>query len=117
MLALVGLRNSRRRLAFVYTPPRRRLHYWHTPPQPCASPPSRRTTTTAATHPPTHPQADTLKDKFTKLKWVPFNPVDKFTQVTCKDNASGRVFRLMKGSPQVRRRGAAGRGPPPRVCS
>src|SRR5207247_4280548 len=33
-------------------------------------------------------------------KYVPFNPVDKRTEATIKD-ASGKVFRVTKGAPQV----------------
>ncbi|GLI62247.1 hypothetical protein VaNZ11_004843 [Volvox africanus] len=46
-------------------------------------------------------QAATLANRYKKLKWVPFNPTDKFTSVTMLDQESGRVFRLLKGSPQV----------------
>lgn len=46
-------------------------------------------------------QASQLAGKFKKLKWIPFNPTDKFTAVTLLDETSGRVFRLLKGSPQV----------------
>ncbi|KAG2497004.1 hypothetical protein HYH03_005008 [Edaphochlamys debaryana] len=46
-------------------------------------------------------QASTLANRFKKLKWIPFNPTDKFTAVTLLDQETGRVFRLLKGSPQV----------------
>jgi H+-transporting ATPase len=44
---------------------------------------------------------DDLEAAHTKLKWVPFNPTDKFTSITLQDNKSGKVFRVLKGSPQV----------------
>mmetsp|Transcript_6324 Transcript_6324/g.19568 ORF Transcript_6324/g.19568 Transcript_6324/m.19568 type:complete len:1015 (-) Transcript_6324:364-3408(-) len=43
---------------------------------------------------------DELKG-FKTIKFVPFNPVDKFTAATIVQESSGRVFRVMKGSPQV----------------
>lgn len=46
-------------------------------------------------------EASTLANRFKKLKWVPFNPTDKFTAVTLLDQETGRAFRLLKGSPQV----------------
>ncbi|GFR50748.1 hypothetical protein Agub_g13014 [Astrephomene gubernaculifera] len=46
-------------------------------------------------------QASTLANRYKKLKWVPFNPTDKFTAATMLDQETGRVFRLLKGSPQV----------------
>eukprot|EP00955_Chlamydomonas_euryale_P003332 35902-Chlamydomonas_euryale.AAC.1 len=42
---------------------------------------------------------DELKG-FKTIKFVPFNPVDKFTAATIVQESSGRVFRVMKGSPQ-----------------
>ncbi|KXZ46961.1 hypothetical protein GPECTOR_39g455 [Gonium pectorale] len=46
-------------------------------------------------------QASTLASRYKKLKWIPFNPTDKFTAATMLDQETGRVFRLLKGSPQV----------------
>ncbi|PNH02174.1 Plasma membrane ATPase [Tetrabaena socialis] len=48
-----------------------------------------------------YPQASTLDQRYKKIKWIPFNPTDKFTSVTLLDQETGRVFRLLKGSPQV----------------
>lgn len=48
-----------------------------------------------------YPDADKLKEKYTVLKFVPFNPVDKFTAATVREESTGKVFRLLKGSPQV----------------
>jgi magnesium-transporting ATPase (P-type) len=42
-----------------------------------------------------------LKDSYKLLKFVPFNPVDKYTSATIQELSTGRVFRLLKGSPQV----------------
>lgn len=47
--------------------------------------------------------AKDLAARYKKIKWVPFNPTDKFTAITLMDQETGRVFRLLKGSPQVRR--------------
>jgi magnesium-transporting ATPase (P-type) len=38
---------------------------------------------------------------YRRLKFVPFNPVDKFTMAVVQEEGSGRVMRLMKGAPQV----------------
>ncbi|KAF8059373.1 PMA1 [Scenedesmus sp. PABB004] len=38
---------------------------------------------------------------YRRLKFIPFNPVDKFTMAVVEDVATGRVLRLMKGAPQV----------------
>lgn len=38
---------------------------------------------------------------YTRLRCVPFNPTDKFTLAVVRDDATGRVVRLMKGAPQV----------------
>jgi H+-transporting ATPase len=35
-------------------------------------------------------------------KFVPFNPTDKYTIATVKDNKTGECTRIMKGAPQVR---------------
>ena len=48
-----------------------------------------------------HPESDKLKDSYKHIKFVPFNPTDKFTAATVLEEATGRVFRLLKGSPQV----------------
>eukprot|EP00882_Tetradesmus_deserticola_P005625 GHRQ01005921.1.p1 GENE.GHRQ01005921.1~~GHRQ01005921.1.p1 ORF type:complete len:1073 (+),score=431.52 GHRQ01005921.1:381-3599(+) len=38
---------------------------------------------------------------YRRLKFVPFNPVDKFTMAVVQDESSGKVMRIMKGAPQV----------------
>lgn len=48
-----------------------------------------------------YPDNATLWDHYSLVKFVPFNPVDKFTMAIVKDNASGSVFRVLKGAPQV----------------
>ncbi|KAG2433300.1 hypothetical protein HXX76_008366 [Chlamydomonas incerta] len=48
-----------------------------------------------------YPNAKEMAARYKKIKWVPFNPTDKFTAVTLMDQETGRVFRLLKGSPQV----------------
>jgi len=47
-----------------------------------------------------YPDQENLKN-FKTIKFVPFNPVDKFTCATVVEEATGRVVRLLKGSPQV----------------
>ena len=42
-----------------------------------------------------------LKEKYKTIKYIPFNPVDKFTCATVVDLATGEIVRLLKGSPQV----------------
>lgn len=37
-----------------------------------------------------------------QVKFVPFNPTDKYTIATIQDASGGPVYRLMKGAPQVR---------------
>lgn len=49
-----------------------------------------------------YPGRDTLWGDYTLKKFVPFNPVDKYTIAIVTDNKTGRVFRVMKGAPQVR---------------
>lgn len=39
--------------------------------------------------------------KYKTIKFVPFNPTDKYTAATVVEEATGKTFRLMKGSPQV----------------
>lgn len=43
-----------------------------------------------------------LKDAWKLVRFVPFNPVDKYTCATVQETATGRTIRLLKGSPQVR---------------
>ena len=50
----------------------------------------------------TYPDPDGLWKGYRRLKFVPFNPNDKFTMAVIEDERSGQVFRLMKGAPQVR---------------
>jgi hypothetical protein len=49
-----------------------------------------------------YPGKDTLWSEYTLKKFVPFNPVDKYTIAIVTDNKTGRAFRVMKGAPQVR---------------
>jgi len=53
-----------------------------------------------------YPGKDTLWQSYTLKKFVPFNPVDKFTMAIVQENATGKVQRVMKGAPQARRRAA-----------
>ncbi len=46
----------------------------------------------------------TLKERYKLIKFFPFNPVDKYTCATLEDLQTGDKFRVLKGSPQVRRR-------------
>ena len=48
-----------------------------------------------------YPEKDTLWSKYECLKFIPFNPVDKYTIAVIKDLKSGEVTRIMKGAPQV----------------
>jgi H+-transporting ATPase len=48
-----------------------------------------------------YPDNATLWDEWTMLKYVPFNPVDKFTMDICKENKTGTIYRVLKGAPQV----------------
>lgn len=50
-----------------------------------------------------YPHPEVLKG-FKTTKFVPFNPNDKFTCATVVEEATGKVVRLLKGSPQVRPR-------------
>ena len=45
----------------------------------------------------------TLWEHYTLLKFVPFNPTDKYTIATVAPKDGGAPFRLMKGAPQVQR--------------
>ncbi|KAK9905068.1 hypothetical protein WJX75_009176 [Coccomyxa subellipsoidea] len=44
---------------------------------------------------------DTLEEKFAQNKFVPVNPVDKYTIAIVTDKSSGNTFRILKGAPQV----------------
>ena len=35
------------------------------------------------------------------IKFVPFNPTDKYTIAFVSENATGKIQRVMKGAPQV----------------
>eukprot|EP00884_Botryococcus_braunii_P014021 jgi/Botrbrau1/2261/Bobra.101_2s0085.1 len=48
-----------------------------------------------------YPDNATLWDNWTMLKYVPFNPVDKFTMDIVKENKTGKIYRVVKGAPQV----------------
>eukprot|EP00878_Enallax_costatus_P000726 GHUV01000839.1.p1 GENE.GHUV01000839.1~~GHUV01000839.1.p1 ORF type:complete len:832 (+),score=189.21 GHUV01000839.1:2414-4909(+) len=49
----------------------------------------------------TYPDPDGLWKGYRRLKFIPFNPNDKFTMAVIEDERTGQVFRLMKGAPQV----------------
>ncbi|GAB4823503.1 hypothetical protein N2152v2_010549 [Parachlorella kessleri] len=44
---------------------------------------------------------DTLWNENKIVKFVPFNPTDKYTIAFVKNNATGQIERVMKGAPQV----------------
>ena len=44
---------------------------------------------------------DTLWDEYECPKFIPFNPVDKYTIAIIRDKRSGEMMRIMKGAPQV----------------
>lgn len=44
---------------------------------------------------------DTLWDNYECPKFIPFNPVDKYTIAIIRDTKSGEMMRVMKGAPQV----------------
>ena len=44
---------------------------------------------------------DTLWDEYECPKFIPFNPVDKYTIAIIRDKKSGEMMRIMKGAPQV----------------
>jgi len=44
---------------------------------------------------------DNLKNRYKLLKYIPFNPTDKYTVAVLKDMDTDKVFRVMKGAPQV----------------
>ena len=46
-------------------------------------------------------ERDSLKDQYTLKKFVPFNPVDKYTIAILEDKSTGKVIQVMKGAPQV----------------
>jgi len=47
------------------------------------------------------PLQDALKTQYKHTKYFPFNPNDKITIAYCLEHATGRTFRVLKGSPQV----------------
>ena len=49
-----------------------------------------------------YPGKDSLWQAYTLKKFVPFNPVDKFTMAIVQENATGKIQRVMKGAPQAR---------------
>lgn len=48
-----------------------------------------------------YPDSADLKNHYKTTKFIAFNPTDKFTAATIVELATGKVFRIMKGSPQV----------------
>lgn len=48
------------------------------------------------------PDAPAGSSGYKRLKYIPFNPVDKFTMAVVQEpGANGRTVRIMKGAPQV----------------
>jgi hypothetical protein len=48
------------------------------------------------------PDASAGSSGYKRLKYIPFNPVDKFTMAVVQEpGANGRTVRIMKGAPQV----------------
>ncbi|MEW5313699.1 MAG: hypothetical protein WDW38_005244 [Sanguina aurantia] len=47
-----------------------------------------------------YPELVALKEQYKLVRYIPFNPTDKFTQATIRDEKTGEIFRLLKGSPQ-----------------
>lgn len=48
-----------------------------------------------------HPEHKTLWENYKQVRFVPFNPTDKYTIATIVENNGGKPYRLMKGAPQV----------------
>lgn len=48
-----------------------------------------------------YPEKDNLWTQYSQSKFIPFNPVDKYTAATITNNSTGEVCRLLKGAPQV----------------
>ena len=48
-----------------------------------------------------YPEKDTLWNHYECPKFIPFNPVDKYTIAIIRDKQSGEMMRIMKGAPQV----------------
>lgn len=46
-------------------------------------------------------ERDSLKDEYTLKKFIPFNPVDKYTIAHLVENSTGKYIQVMKGAPQV----------------
>ena len=46
-------------------------------------------------------QKETMWNGLKQSKFVPFNPVDKYTISHVTDTSSGKMYRLLKGAPQV----------------
>ena len=44
---------------------------------------------------------EALYEQYEFVKFIPFNPTDKYTIAFIKDKHSGETIRLMKGAPQV----------------
>lgn len=50
-----------------------------------------------------YPEKDTLWNNYECPKFIPFNPVDKYTIAIIRDKETGEMMRIMKGAPQVLR--------------
>lgn len=44
---------------------------------------------------------EALPQRYKLIKFIPFNPVDKYTVAVLNDMETGKVIRIMKGAPQV----------------
>ena len=48
-----------------------------------------------------YPNRDTIDEEYKTVKFIPFNPTDKYTVAYRQDVKTGKVERIMKGAPQV----------------
>lgn len=48
-----------------------------------------------------YPESKSLKETWKMVKYVPFNPTDKYTIASMQELSTGKIIRLLKGSPQV----------------
>jgi len=46
-------------------------------------------------------ERDMIKERYTLKKFIPFNPVDKYTVAHLVENETGKYIQVMKGAPQV----------------
>jgi len=62
-------------------------------------------------------ERDSIKERYTLKKYVPFNPTDKYTIAHLVENETGRYFQVMKGAPQVVVRNARNASDIEEVCT